>query len=425
MRIRWRDFEIPNSVICEDESRKSTYGKFYVEPFERGFGITVGNSLRRILLSSLEGAALVYAKIEGVQHEFTSMTGVYEDVTEVVLNLKNVLMLIEGNADEVELKIRVDKAGDVTAGDIEHGPEVTIVNPDLLIAKLTQDIPFNVDLRARKGRGYATAPENRDGDNEIGVIWMDSSFSPVSRVRYKTENTRVGQLTNYDRLVLEIWTNGALKPEMALVEASKILRKHLNPFIQYSNIGAVVQPEEQVVAEETTESPDLDELRKKLEMPISALALGVRAYNCLDGESIRTVGQLVAWKEPDLLRVRNFGQTTLDEIKAKLVEIGLDLGMEVPASISVEPVGMHISAAIPQDPMPEYQVPISEEPQVPAPGFEEPQVPAPDLEEPQVPAPDLEEPQVPASDLEEPVPGPADADDSDAEAGVDISAGTI
>jgi DNA-directed RNA polymerase subunit alpha len=405
MRIRWRDFEIPNSVICEDESRKSTYGKFYVEPFERGFGITVGNSLRRILLSSLEGAALVYAKIEGVQHEFTSMTGVYEDVTEVVLNLKNVLMLIEGNADEVELKIRVDKAGDVTAGDIEHGPEVTIVNPDLLIAKLTQDIPFNVDLRARKGRGYATAPENRDGDNEIGVIWMDSSFSPVSRVRYKTENTRVGQLTNYDRLVLEIWTNGALKPEMALVEASKILRKHLNPFIQYSNIGAVVQPEEQVVAEETTESPDLDELRKKLEMPISALALGVRAYNCLDGESIRTVGQLVAWKEPDLLRVRNFGQTTLDEIKAKLVEIGLDLGMEVPASISVEPVGMHISAAIPQDPMPEYQVPISEEPPVPA--------------------PDLEEPPVPAPDLEEPVPGPADADDSDAEAGVDISAGTI
>ena len=224
---------------------------------------------------------------------------------------------------------------------------------------------------------------------------MDSSFSPVSRVRYKTENTRVGQLTNYDRLVLEIWTNGALKPEMALVEASKILRKHLNPFIQYSNIGAVVQPEEQVVAEETAESPDLDELRKKLELPISALALGVRAYNCLDGESIRTVGQLVAWKEPDLLRVRNFGQTTLDEIKSKLVEIGLDLGMEVPASISVEPAGMHISAAIPQDPMVEYHEPISEEPQVPAP------------------------------DLEEPVPGPADAGDSDAEASVDSSAGTI
>ena len=350
MRIRWRDFEIPNSVVCEEESRESTYGRFFVEPFERGFGITVGNSLRRILLSSLEGAALVYAKIEGVQHEFTSMTGVYEDVPVVVLNLKDVEMQIEGAVDEVDLKIRVDKAGDVTAGDIEHGPEVTIVNPELHIAKLTQDIPLNIDLKARKGRGYNTAPENRDGDNEIGVIWMDSSFSPVSRVRYKTENTRVGKLTNYDRLVLEIWTNGALRPEMALVEASKILRKHLNPFIQYSEIGVAVQPEEQVVEEEIAESPDFDELRKKLEMPISALSLGVRAYNCLDGESIRTVGQLVAWKESALLKVRNFGQTTLDEIKAKLVEIGMDLGMDVPAgSVPQDSVGLHISAAIPQD----------------------------------------------------------------------------
>ena len=350
MRIRWRDFEIPNSVVCEEESRESTYGRFFVEPFERGFGITVGNSLRRILLSSLEGAALVYAKVEGVQHEFTSMTGVYEDVPVVVLNLKDVDMQIEGAVDEVDLKIRVDKAGDVTAGDIEHGPEVTIVNPELHIAKLTQDIPFNIDLKARKGRGYNTAPENRDGDNEIGVIWMDSSFSPVSRVRYKTENTRVGQLTNYDRLVLEIWTNGALRPEMALVEASKILRKHLNPFVQYSEIGVAVQPEEQVVVEEIVESPDFDELRKKLEMPISALSLGVRAYNCLDGESIRTVGQLVAWKESALLKVRNFGQTTLDEIKAKLVEFGMDLGMDVPAgSVPQDSVGLHISAAIPQD----------------------------------------------------------------------------
>ena len=346
MRIRWRDFEIPNSVVCEEESRESTYGRFFVEPFERGFGITVGNSLRRILLSSLEGAALVYAKIEGVQHEFTSMTGVYEDVPVVVLNLKDVDMQIEGAVDEVDLKIRVDKAGDVTAGDIEHGPEVTIVNPELHIAKLTQDIPFNIDLKARKGRGYNTAPENRDGDNEIGVIWMDSSFSPVSRVRYKTENTRVGQLTNYDRLVLEIWTNGALRPEMALVEASKILRKHLNPFVQYSEIGVAVQPEEQVVVEEIVESPDFDELRKKLEMPISALSLGVRAYNCLDGESIRTVGQLVAGKESSLLKGRNFGKTTRDEIKAKLVEIGMD----VPAGfVPQDAVGLHISAAIPQD----------------------------------------------------------------------------
>ena len=282
MRIRWRDFEIPNSVTVDEDSRKSTYGKFVVEPFERGFGVTVGNSLRRILLSSLEGAALVSAKIEGVQHEFSTMHGVYEDVTEIILNLKNVLLTIEGNTGETDLSIRVDKMGDVTAGDIECGPEVTIVNPELHIAKLTQDIPFNIELTARKGRGYSTAAENCDGDNEIGVIWMDSSFSPVSRVRYKTENTRVGQLTNYDCLILEIWTNGALKP--GLVEAAKILRKHLNPFVQYSELGVLVQPEEQVVSEVAVESPDLDELRKKLEMPISSLSLGVRAYNCLDGE---------------------------------------------------------------------------------------------------------------------------------------------
>ena len=349
MRIRWRDFEIPNSVTVDEDSRKSTYGKFVVEPFERGFGVTVGNSLRRILLSSLEGAALVSAKIEGVQHEFSTMHGVYEDVTEIILNLKNVLLTIEGNTGETDFSIRVDKMGDVTAGDIECGPEVTIVNPELHIAKLTQDIPFNIELTARKGRGYSTAAENCDGDNEIAVIWMDSSVSPVSRVRYKTENTRVGQLTNYDCLILEIWTNGALKPELGLVEAAKILRKHLNPFIQYSELGVLVQPEEQVVSEVAVESPDLDELRKKLEMPISSLSLGVRAYNCLDGESIHTVGQLVSWKESDLLKVRNFGQTTLDEIKIRLVEIGLNLGMDVPASSIPEPAPAHISPVISQE----------------------------------------------------------------------------
>ena len=417
MRIRWRDFEIPNSVVCEEESRESTYGRFFVEPFERGFGITVGNSLRRILLSSLEGAALVYAKIEGVQHEFTSMTGVYEDVPVVVLNLKDVDMQIEGAVDEVDLKIRVDKAGDVTAGDIEHGPEVTIINPELHLAKLTQDIPFNVDLKARKGRGYNTAPENRDGDNEIGVIWMDSSFSPVSRVRYKTENTRVGQLTNYDRLVLEIWTNGALKPEMALVEASKILRKHLNPFVQYSEIGVAVQPEEQVVVEETVESPDFDELRKKLEMPISALSLGVRAYNCLDGESIRTVGQLVAWKESDLLKVRNFGQTTLDEIKAKLIEIGMDLGMDVPAgSVPQEPAGLHISAAIPQD----AGVDIPQDAGVDIPPDAGVDIP-PDAGVDIPPDAGVDIPQ----DAEVDIPQDAEVESEDAEASIDTSAGTL
>ena len=331
MRIRWRDFEIPNSVICEEESRTATYGKFIVEPFERGFGVTVGNSLRRILLSSLEGSAVVNAKIEGAQHEFTSMTGVFEDVTDVILNIKNVLLKLEGDTREAQLEIQVDKKGEVTAADIRHGPEVTIVNPELHIATLTQDIPFKVDLTARKGRGYSTAEENSSGDNEIGVVWIDSAFSPVSRVRYKTENTRVGQRTNYDRLILEVWTNGAVAPEMALVEASKILRRHLNPFIQYADLGYRLQGDNGLAVEEPVSSPDIDDLRRKLELPISSLDLSVRAYNCLDGESIKSVGELVSWKEADLLKVRNFGKTTLVEIKAKLEDMGLQLGMEVPA----------------------------------------------------------------------------------------------
>jgi DNA-directed RNA polymerase subunit alpha len=331
MRIRWRDFEIPNSVVCEEETRSPTYGRFIVEPFEQGFGVTIGNSLRRILLSSLEGAALVSAKIEGVQHEFTSMTGVYEDVTDIVLNLKQLRLALH-DVGEAEMRIRVDKKGAVTAADIEHGPEVEIVNKDLHIATLTQDIPFNVDLRARIGRGYATAEENCRGDNEIGIIWMDSAFSPVSRVRYKTENTRVGQRTNYDRLVLEVWTDGTVKPEMAVVEAAKILRRHLNPFIQYAEIGVELQADAgSFVDEGSVQIPaDVEDLKRKLEMPISGLDLSVRAINCLEGESIRTVGDLVQWKEQDLLKVRNFGKTTLVEVQTKLSDLGLRLGMEVP-----------------------------------------------------------------------------------------------
>lgn len=331
MRIRWRDFEIPNSVICEEGSRTNEYGKFIVEPFERGFGVTVGNSLRRILLSSLEGAAVVAAKIEGVQHEFSSMTGVYEDVTEVILNLKEVLVGIR-SGESAELKIRKATKGEVRAADIEHGPDVVIVNPDLHIATLTQDIPFNVDLTARKGRAYNTAEENSQGDNEIGVIWMDSTFSPVRRVRYKTENTRVGQRTNYDRLIMEIWTNGTVAPDMALVEASKILRRHLNPFVQYSEFGIDRQAGEGLQIEEPVSIPvDDEDLRRKLEMPVSGLNLSVRAYNCLDAEGIKQVSDLVRRSEQELLKLRNFGKTTLDEIKQRVLEFGLELGMEMPA----------------------------------------------------------------------------------------------
>ncbi|MGQ9591370.1 MAG: DNA-directed RNA polymerase subunit alpha [Planctomycetota bacterium] len=330
MRIRWREFEIPNSVVCEQGTRTPSYGKFIVEPFERGFGVTVGNSLRRVLLSSLEGAAVVSATIEGVQHEFSTLPGVYEDVTDIVLNVKNLLLVLY-DGDEARLKVRAEKKGEIRAADVQHGPEVRIVNPDLLIATLTEDVPFHMDLLVRRGRGYRTAEENSQGDTEIGVIWVDSSFSPVTRVRYKTEDTRVGQLTNYDRLILEIWTNGTVAPELALVEAAKILRKHLNPFIQYADIGEVLQCESGLAPEDSAMVPEGEDLRRKLQTPVTSLDLTVRAQNCLEAHGIKTVGDLVKLREADVLKLRNFGKITLMEVKTKLRDFGLYLGMELPS----------------------------------------------------------------------------------------------
>jgi len=328
MRVRWRDFEIPNSVTCEEETHTSRYGLFIIEPFERGFGVTVGNSLRRILLSSLEGAAVSSVKIEGVQHEFSTLTGVYEDVTDIILNVKN-LLLIMHEGEESILRLRRDKKGEIFAGAIEHDANVDIVNTDLHIATLTQDIPFNMDLRVRRGRGYVTAEENSSGDHEIGTVWVDSAFSPVSRVRYRTEDTRVGQVTNYDRLILEIWTNGTTYPEMALVEAAKILRKHLNPFIQYADLGYQLQKDNGIAQEEREDAGDVEEVRRKLGMPISSLSLSLRARNCLESENIKTVGELVSRSEAEMIKVRNFGKTSLVEIKKRLTEIGLSLGMDL------------------------------------------------------------------------------------------------
>ncbi len=329
MRVRWRDFEIPSSVTCEQETYSPTYGKFLIEPFERGFGITVGNSLRRILLSSLEGAAVTSVKIEGAQHEFATLAGVYEDVTDIVLNVKGLLLRLS-SGDEATLEVFRDKKGEIKAGDIRIPSHLEIVDPDYHIATLTQDIPFRMELKVAKGRGYATAEENSEGDNEIGLIWVDSSFSPVTRVRYRTENTRVGQLTNYDRLIMEIWTNGTVSPEMALVEAAKILRKHLNPFIQYTDIGYELQHENGLASEEPAPViADTEDVEKKLSLPISALDLSVRAYNCLEAENINTLGDLVRRSEEEMLQVRNFGKTSLVEIKKKLEDLGLALGMEV------------------------------------------------------------------------------------------------
>lgn len=325
MRVRWREFELPNRVECLEETKTAQFGHFIIEPFERGFGHTIGNSLRRVLLSSIEGAAIVQARIEGVDHEFTTKKGVYEDITHVILNLKQVLVrLKDPEAEEAELFIKKSGAGPITAGDIEGSEQVEVVNSDQLIATLTEDVEFNAILRVRRGRGYQTANENSGGESEIGSIWMDSTFSPVTRVRYRVESTRVGQLTNYDRLNLEVWTNGTISPEHALVEGAKILRKHLNPLVKYFELGAeVLQPRLPEVMEESDED---EETKRLYDLPISHLELSVRASNCLESENISTIRELVQRSEDELLRIRNFGQTSLDELKEKLGTIGLNLG---------------------------------------------------------------------------------------------------
>ncbi len=333
MRVRWRGFELPTKVVVDQESLTPTYGRFTAEPFERGFGITVGNGLRRVLLSSLEGAAVTSCKLDGVQHDFSTIPGVYEDVTDIILNIKK--LLVRMTSDEPKkVNIEVRRKGDVTAADIIHDHTVEIVNKDLHIAALTEEVDFRLELEVRKGRGYRTADENAQVDAEIGVIPIASFFSPVTRVRYKTENTRIGQLTNYDKLILDIWTDGTVTPEMALVEAGKILRKHLNPFVHYYDLGRELQPDEvgAVLAEEEASMPTLhvtaDDLSEKVRRPVTELDLSIRAANCLESENIQTIGDLCNRSETDLLKLRNFGKTTLKEIKKKLNEMGLDLGMD-------------------------------------------------------------------------------------------------
>jgi DNA-directed RNA polymerase subunit alpha len=328
MRIRWRGLELPSRVVCARDKLSDIYGEFHVEPFERGFGHTVGNSLRRILLSSLEGSAVTKIKIQGVQHEFSSIPGMVEDITDLVLNLKG---LVVKNHSEQNRTIRIDRdrRGVVTAADILHDESIEIINPDHILCTLTDDVPFVLEMTVENGRGYRPASEGHTDDLEVGAIPIDAIFSPVIRVEYRVENTRVGQRTNYDKLVLRIWTTGTLGPEMSLVEAAKILRKHLNPFVQYYEPGPGL-PSDASGQDGRSSEPVDAELERKLDMSLAELELSVRATNCLESEGITTVRHLVSRSEDQLLTVRNFGETTLKEVRAKLHEIGLDLGMEIP-----------------------------------------------------------------------------------------------
>lgn len=334
MRIRWRGLELPSRVVSDRTTLTDTYGKFSAEPFERGFGVTVGNSLRRILLSSLEGSAVTRVKIQGVQHEISTIPGVVEDVTDIILNVKS---LVVKNSSDLPRVIRIDRheRGVVTGASIITDDAVQIINPEHIIATLTDDVPFVMEMTVENGRGYRTSDENAGKEREVGVIPVDSSFSPVVRVKYEIEDTRVGQKTNYDKLVMEIWTNGTISPQLAVVEGAKILRKHLNPFIQYNEQGPEMPIEEgrtETVSSGGGEPVD-HEMERKLNMSLAELELSVRATNCLESEGITTVRDLVIRTDEELLEVRNFGETTLKEVKQKLNERGLNLGMKLPASL--------------------------------------------------------------------------------------------
>jgi len=331
MRVRWRGLELPSQVVSDNTVATSTYGRFVIEPFERGFGTTVGNSLRRILLSSLEGAAVSTVKISGVSHEFMAVDGVFEDVTDIILNIKSLVVRLDGEGPKTMTVSRSTK-GEVRAADIQADPAITIANPEVVIATLTKDVQFDVEMTVVSGRGYVTAAENvGEEEQEIGMVPVDSLFSPVTRVRYQTEETRVGHKVNYDRLIMEIWTKGTITPEMALVEAAKIMRKHLNPFVQFGELGEETTAGEGVPEEPAPIAID-DQLKEKLELGIHELQLSVRAMNCLEAADISTLGELVQKNEVDLLKVQSFGKTSLREVKRKLAEMGLSLGMSLPQS---------------------------------------------------------------------------------------------
>ena len=325
MRIRWRGLELPSQVVPEQSTLSPTYGRFVVEPFERGFGVTIGNSLRRILLSSLEGSAVTQIKVHGAQHEFSTIPGVLEDVTDIVLTVKALVVKNHGEQTRV-VRIEKNTRGPVTGADVKTDDQVDVINKDHLIATLTEDAPLLIEMVVENGRGYVSAGEHSPQAQEIGIIPLDAAFSPVVRVRYEVEETRVGHKTNYDRLMLEIWTNGSVSPELALVESAKILRKHLNPFIQYQELGPMVHAETRVLGIVTLDPAT----EAKLNLSLAELNLSVRAANCLEAENIVTVRDLVSRTEGQLLEVRNFGETTLQEIREKLADIGLRLGMHLP-----------------------------------------------------------------------------------------------
>jgi DNA-directed RNA polymerase subunit alpha len=324
MKIRWKDFELPTSVQAESGSLSDTYGQFSIEPFERGFGSTLGNSLRRILLSSIQGCAVTSVKIDGIACEFENIDGIQEDTSEIVMNLKQLYLRLHTD-EELTLTIEKNGVGEIKASDLSEHQDVEVMNPDLVIATLTDDVRFSMQIEVRKGRGFVLARENMDKapSGVMGAFNIDSIYSPIQKVNHKIVGTRVGQRTDYEKLELEIWTNGVVSPKDALNEAASIMRKHINSLMSYNTVSKIAKSESSA-AEEAMENNR--EKEEKLRLPISVLEPSARTRNCLEAEGIDTLGQLVILTEHELLKFRNFGQTSLNEIKEKLVDFNLDIG---------------------------------------------------------------------------------------------------
>lgn len=321
---------MPKRLVCDEATATPTYARFTAEPFETGYGYTIGNSLRRVLLSSLEGAAITSVKIDGAMHEFSTIDGVVEDVTEIVLNLKKIKFRAH-TRDPQTLLLSVNKEGPVTAADIQLNQNLELVNPDQLICTLDRKKKFEMEMEVKVGRGFCPGDENKKPDQPIGVIAIDSLFSPVVRVRYQVEAARVGQKTDYDRLILEIWTDGRITPEEALIQSAGILQRHLDVFVGYDKNAVVFEEAESKQDEERAR------LRKLYNMSVNEIELSVRAANCLNNANITTVGQLAMKTEQEMLKYRNFGKKSLNEIKEKLAALGLTLGMKIDPSLLEQP----------------------------------------------------------------------------------------
>ncbi|MBP9708556.1 MAG: DNA-directed RNA polymerase subunit alpha [Oligoflexales bacterium] len=323
MHRNWQDLIKPSGIEVNELS--DTYGKFVIKPLERGYGVTLGNSLRRVLLASINGAAIVAVRIDGIEHEFSTIQGVKEDVTDIILNLKQVNLRYFGESDTT-ITLSASGQGVLRAGDIQTNGDVEILNPEQLIATLGPDAKLNMEMIVRHGRGYVSAEQNRPSDEDgagfaVGTIAIDAIFAPVRRVAYNITNARVGQMTDYDRLSLEIWTNGAVRPDDAVAFAAKILKEQLTVFINFDETE-----EEDTKVREVESSPRLNE---NLFKTVDSLELSVRAANCLENADIKYIGELVVRTESDMLKTKNFGRKSLNEIKDILSEMGLSLGMKI------------------------------------------------------------------------------------------------